>query len=172
MAQLSENVKRGSVSGFGSVNADAPGMVREWGYTKQFVIAPTTTHDAPICSATAPSFVTDYQQPLAPLEPGDGLFIFGQQAVGAANTTPLTWSIEWGYNEDRSDSNKMIVGTANRNGPWFQHFELPLGIYGPPDSTQGDGKTYVWLDIINTGASPTSFNKITLEVFEYRKPGT
>mgnify|MGYP003146878237 CR=1 FL=1 len=64
------NVSHGQPSSIGSVYADSPGLLRENGYTSQFIVSPqTNSADLAICSGSADSDVTDYQPVLPVLGP-------------------------------------------------------------------------------------------------------
>mgnify|MGYP003655475649 CR=1 FL=1 len=159
-------VSPGQPSSYGSVFADAPGLLRENGFAQTFTCAPTTNGiDIPICSSTAGADVTAFQPVLAPLGPGDSLNIYGIQAAHAGGTTPLTFALRVGSHDETNDPT-LMVGTSNRNGPWFQHFELPLQIEGPASGTKE-----VWLEIMDWGSAPRSYNRITLECVVVRKAG-
>jgi len=158
-------VSPGQPSSFGSVFADAPGLLRENGYTAQFNIAATTAQMFAVCSGTASTDVTQFQPVIAPLGPGDSLNIFGIQGISASNTTPIMFAIKTGSKADDATNPTLAVGTSNRNGPWFQHFELPLKVAGPVTGTKD-----VYIKILNVGGTPTAFNQVTLEVLTYRKP--
>ena len=154
----------GQPSSFGSVYADSPGLLRENGYTFTYTCRPDTVNaDMPICSGTAPTNVTDFQDVLAPLNPGDTLSIYGVQAAHAGGTTPLTFALRTG-NHSNNDGPTLLVGTSNKNGPWFQHFELPIQIEGPESGTLD-----VWWEIMSRGSASFSFNRITLECIVTRK---
>ena len=157
-------ISPGQPSSFGSVFADAPGLLRENGYTTQFNIAATTAQMFAVCSGEASTDVTQYQPVIAPLGPGDSLSIFGLQAISASDGVPLTFAIKTGSKVDDATNPTLQVGTTNKNGPWFQHFELPLRVDGPATGTKD-----VYIKVLTTGAAPTSFNQVTLEVLTYRK---
>ena len=158
-------VSPGQPSSFGSVFSDSPGLLRENGYTFVYTCRPDTANaDMPICSGSAPAQVTDYQAVLEPLGPGDTLSIYGVQAACAGNTTPLTFALRVG-DHNTTDPIRM-VGTSNKNGPWFQHFELPIQIEGPETGTLD-----VWWEIIDRGptGAAANFNRLTLEGIIQRK---
>ena len=158
-------VSPGQPSSFGSVFADSPGLLRENGYTTQFNIAASAAAMFAVCSGTAAGEVTQFQPVIAPLGPGDSLNIFGVQAISASNTTPIMFAIKTGSKADDATNPTLVVGTSNRNGPWFQHFELPLKVDGPVTGTKD-----VYIKILNVGAAPVAYNGVTLEVLTYRKP--
>lgn len=158
-------VSPGQPSSFGSVFSDSPGLLRENGYTFVYTCRPDTADaDMPICSGSAPAQVTDYQAVLEPLGPGDTLSIYGIQAGCAGGTTPLTFALRVG--DHKPTDPILMVGTSNKNGPWFQHFELPIQIEGPETGTWG-----VWWEIIDRGAGGAAapFNRLTLEGILQRK---
>lgn len=158
-------VSPGQPSSFGSVYSDSPGLLRENGYTFVYTCRPNAPNaDMPICSGSAPAQVTDYQDVLEPLGPGDTLSIYGIQAACANDTTPLTFALRVG-DHTATDPIRM-VGTSNKNGPWFQHFELPIQIEGPETGTLD-----VWWEIIDRGATGAlaNYNRITLEGILQRK---
>ena len=90
--------------------------------------------------------------------------IFGIQGVGASNTTPLLAALKTGPFSTDATNPTLLVLSANRNGPWFDHFELPIRIDGPATGTKE-----VYIYAINAGATP-GLNRVTLEVLVYRKP--
>tara|TARA_R110002012_G_scaffold303155_1_gene504783 strand:+ start:412 stop:894 length:483 start_codon:yes stop_codon:yes gene_type:complete len=157
-------VSPGQPSSFGSVFADSPGLLRENGFTTQFNIAATTAQMFAVCSGEASTDVTQFQPVIAPLGPGDSLNIFGVQGICASNGDPLMFAIKTGSKADDATNPTLQVGSSNRNGPWFQHFELPLKVDGPETGTKD-----VYIKVIAEGAS-ASFNQVTLEVLTYRKP--
>ena len=147
----------GSPSAFGSVHADAPGMMREWGFTFQFNAAPSATNaDQAICSGSADGTVTQFQPVLPVLAEDDSLNIYGIQAAAGGNGTPLTLALNASGNDEVT--RRLWVGTANRNGPWFQHFEHPIKIQGPAK---------VWMETLDRGSTPYGYNSVTLEVIHY-----
>ena len=157
-------VSPGQPSSYGSVFADSPGLLRENGFTTIFTCSPTAAAaDMAICSSTAGTDVTNFQPVLPPLGSGDSLNIYGIQAANAGATTPLTFALRTGSHA-LNDGPTLMVGTSNRNGPWFQHFELPIQIEGPASGTKE-----VWLEIIDKGTT-TAYNRITLEYILVRKP--
>lgn len=160
-------VSPGQPSSFGSVYADSPGLLRENGYTFSFICQPDTANaDLPICSGTAPTQVTDYQPVLAPLNPGDTLSIYGIQAISPAAANPLEFALKVGPHDATAAT--LLVGTSNKNGPWFQHFELPIQIEGPETGTLD-----VWWEVIDRGtvapAPAYAYNRITLQGIIQRK---
>ena len=159
-------VSPGQPSSFGSVFSDSPGLLRENGFTFTYTVQPSgANQDLPICSATAPFEVTDFQPVLAPLNPGDTLSIYGVQAAMAGGTDPLLFGIRVG--KHNAEDPLLMVGSSNKNGPWFQHFELPIQIEGPATGTED-----VWLEVIGTGvgsATLLGYSRITLECILTRK---
>lgn len=158
-------VSPGQPSSFGSVFADSPGLLRENGFTTQFNIATATADMFAVCSGEASTAVTQFQPVIAPLGPGDSLNIFGIQGISASNAAPLMFAIKTGSKADDATNPTLQVGSSNRNGPWFQHFELPLKVDGPVTGTKD-----VYIKVIATGGAPTAFSQVTLEVLTYRKP--
>ena len=160
-------VSPGQPSSFGSVFADAPGLLRENGFTFTYTMRPQTAgEDMPICSGTGPADTIDFQPLIAPLNTGDSLNIYGVQAVHAGNTTPLTFALRTGAH-DPGTGPILMVGTSNKNGPWFQHLELPIQIEGAETPVE------VWMEIISIGSAGTpavsSLSRITLECIVVRK---
>ena len=159
-------VSPGSASAFGSVFADAPGMIRENGYTFQYTLSPSAANaDLPICSATSPTPQTDGQVStvLAPLTKGDTLLIYGVQGacatLGSAGV-PMAFSVRVGSHN--ATDPMLCAGTANANGPWFQHLIQPIAIEGPETGTKE-----VWLECITPSAGTAGqrrFNRVTLEL--------
>jgi len=158
-------VSPGQPSSFGSVFADSPGLLRENGYTFTYTCKPDTVGaDMPICSGTGPTQTTDFQPLIAPLGEGDVLSIYGIQAVCAGSTTPLTFALRTGAHTPGTGPT-LSVGTSNKNGPWFQHFELPIQIEGAATPVE------VWLEILSpsTPDGIRTYNRITLECIVTRK---
>ena len=88
-----------------------------------------------------------FQPVIAPLGPGDSLNIFGIQGyLCFGRRNPLMFAIKTGSKVDDTTNPTLQVGTTNRNGPWFQHFELPLKIEGPETGTKD-----VYIKVLNTG---------------------
>lgn len=155
------NVSPGQVSSTGSVFADSPGLLRENGFTTQFIVKPQSVgDDLAICSGSADSDVTDYQPVLPVLGLGDTLNIFGVQAVGAADSgqTPVVFQLTASGND--TVHRTLMTGTANRNGPWFESYELPVQIEGPAK---------VWVTVIGAGAAPKAYNRIIFNILEIRR---
>tara|TARA_R110000824_G_C15046498_1_gene660950 strand:- start:44 stop:532 length:489 start_codon:yes stop_codon:yes gene_type:complete len=158
-------VSPGQPSSFGSVFSDAPGLLRENGYTMAYTAATVIDGaDVPICSGSAPAAVTDFQDVFAPLGPGDSLNIYGLQGAHAGNTDndPMVLALRAGPHDATAEM--LAVLTSNRNGPWFQHFELPIQIEGPATGTKD-----VWIDVIDVGGNLPTFNRITIECIVVRK---
>jgi len=160
-----------AVSSFGSYLADSPGLFRENGFTKQFTLATSGANGSmvAICSATGAEDVTQFQAVLAPLGPGDSLNIFSFNAACASNTDPMMVALKPGSKVDDATNDQLMVASANRNGPWFQHFELPIRIDGPETGTKD-----VYIKIITKGATAGSlhkYNRVNLGIIEYRRPG-
>ena len=162
-------VSPGQPSSFGSVFADSPGLLRENGWTMQFNMATssTTLDTMAICSSTAAGDVTQYQTQLDPLSKGDSLNIYGIQAACGSGDSPLVVALKSGAIGDDATNPTLMVASANRNGPWFQHFELPIKVEGPET-----GSTDVYIKVLSVGATAGSINKynrVTLEVIPYRR---
>ena len=162
-------VSPGQPSSFGSVFADSPGLLRENGWTIQFNMATssTTLDTMAICSSTAAGDVTQYQTQLDPLSKGDSLNIYGLQAACGADGSPLVVALKSGAIGDDATNPTLMVASANRNGPWFQHFELPIKVEGPET-----GSTDVYIKVLSvgdTGGSINKYNRVTLEVIPYRR---
>ena len=160
-----------AVSSFGSYLADAPGLFRENGFTKQFTVSTSGADGSmvAICSSTAAQDVTQFQAVLAPLGPGDSLNIFSISCACASNTDPMVIAVKPGSKGDDATNDQLMVASANRNGPWFQHFELPIRIDGPDTGTKD-----VYVKIITKGATAGDihkYNTVNLGIIEYRRPG-
>lgn len=153
------NVSPGQPSSMGSVFSDSPGLLRENGYTTQFIVKPQVNgDDLAICSGSADSDVTDFQPVLPVLGTGDTLNIYGIQAIAASDANPVAWRLSSsGFD---GVTNELTVGTANRHGPWFEGYTLPIQIEGPAK---------VWLDILSAGAAPKAYNRIILNLLEIRR---
>ena len=158
-------VSPGQPSSFGSVFADSPGLLRENGYVIAYTAnTSVAAADVPICSGSAPTEVTDFQPVFAPLGPGDSLNIFGVQGAhaGDAANNPMVLLLRVGDHDATADY--VCALTSNRNGPWFQHFELPIQVEGPPTGTKD-----VWIQVKEIGGAPSSFNRVTVECLVVRK---
>jgi len=164
-------VSPGQPSSYGGTFSDSPGLFRENGFTKQYTVAASAVTNTmlAICSANAAQDVTQFQAVLAPLGKGDSISIFSVSLANASNTDPMLIAIKVGSKGDDATNPQLMVGSANRNGPWFQHFELPIRIDGPDTGTQD-----VYLKILDQGATAGSLNKysrVNLGIIEYRRPG-
>ena len=152
-------VSPGQPSSVGMVFADSPGLLRENGYTRQFIVSPQTNNaDMAICSGSADSGVTTYQPVLPVLGTGDTLNVFGIQAIAGSNTTPLTWRLNVSGNDEITRN--LTVGSANRHGSWTEGYNLPIQIEGPAK---------VWLETLSSGAVPKTYNRIVLNLLEIRR---
>ena len=161
-------VSPGQPSSFGSVFADSPGLLRENGWGNPFTLATSADEMYAICSATAPGEVTQFQTQLDPLGPGDSLNIFSIAGANASNTDPMMVALKTGSKANDATNPTLLVFTAQRNGPWFQHFELPVKVLGPATGTLD-----VYLKVITKGATTNSlhaFNRVTVGLITYRKP--
>jgi hypothetical protein len=77
-------------------------------------------------------------------------------------------ALKTGSKADDATNPTVLVFTAQRNGPWFQHFELPVKVAGPATGTLD-----VYLKVITKGATTSDyhqFNRVTLGLIPYRKP--
>ena len=152
-------VSPGQPSSVGMVFANSPGLLRENGYTTQFIVSPSANDaDMAICSGSADGGVTTYQPVLPVLDTGDTLNIFGMQAIAGSNTTPMTWGLNVSGND--GITRNLMVGTANRHGSWTEGYNLPIQIEGPAK---------VWLETLSAGAAMRSYNRVTLNLLEIRR---
>jgi len=162
-------VSPGQPSSFGSVFADSPGLLRENGWTIQFNMATssTTVNTMAICSGSAGGDVTQYQTQLDSLSKGDSLNIYGIQVTCGSGADPLVVALKTGAIGDDATNPTLMVASSNRNGPWFQHFELPIKVDGPET-----GSTDVYIKILRVGSTTANinqYNRVTLEVIPYRR---
>ena len=143
---------------FGSPNAEAPGRLRQNGYTQQFVgLLDTPDSDSqqviPFMSGTGGTDGGAGYNSLPGLAEGEQVSIFGITAVGAGGgATPMVFGLmASGHN---LASSLLLAGSANKNGPWFQNFEIPLQVAGP---------ARVWIQAIDTGAGASdTYNYVAL----------
>ena len=138
-----------NASAFGSVFSDAPGPLRENGYTFQYTFNPSATAmSVPVCSGEASPVNSEgvLQTVLPALGAGDVLSIYGIQACAATTGAPLIFGLRVGSDSNSATSTdpQLIVVGANARGPWFQSFELPIQIHGVAGATG----TEVWVDVI------------------------
>ena len=164
-------VSPGQPSSYGGTFSDSPGLFRENGFTKQYTVAASAVNGTmlAICSGSAAEDVTQFQAVLAPLGKGDSLTIFSFNAACASNTDPMLVALKPGSKGDDATNKQLMVASANRNGPWFQHFELPIQIHGPDTGTLD-----VYIRIIDRGATAGTlhkYNRVNLGIIEYRRPG-
>ena len=158
-------VSPGQPSSFGSIFADSPGLLRENGYTFQFNLATSAVGGMAICSGTFSDENIQYQSVLAPLGPGDALHIYGIQGSCGSADDPMLVGLKTGAWDDDVTNPLLTVLSANRHGPWFQGFELPITIDGPAAGTLD-----VYLSILSVGAIGLHvYNNVTLELLVYRK---
>lgn len=119
-------------SAFGSVHEDAPGLLREWGYTQTMFLATSSADGAAFCSATG-STGSEYTV-LPVLTAGQTLNIYGAQMVAGSDGTADAKSMQVALEVTDADGNNGVykmVGGATSKGPFFQHYELPIKIQGP-----------------------------------------
>ena len=164
-------VSPGQPSSYGGTFADSPGLFRENGFTKQYTVATSAVNGTmlAVCSGSAAQDVTQFQAVLAPLGKGDSLTIFSINGACASNSDPMIISLKPGSKGDDATNNQLMVASANRNGPWFQHFELPIQIHGPDSGTLD-----VYIKIMDRGATAGNlhkYNRVNLGIIEYRRPG-
>jgi len=121
-----------SASSFGSVHEDAPGLLREWGYTQTMFLATSSADGAAFCSGTG---ITGSEYATLPvLTEGQTLNIYGVQMVAGSDGTTVAKSMVVALEVTDSDGNNGVykmVGSATSKGPYFQFFELPIKISGP-----------------------------------------
>ena len=119
-------------SAFGSVFEDAPGLLREWGYTNSMFLALSSADGAAFCSGTG-STHSEYSV-LPPLVAGETLNIYGAQAVAASDGSSDSKSLVVCLEVTDADGNNgvyKLAAAATSKGPFFQFFELPVKIPGP-----------------------------------------
>ena len=122
-------------SSFGSIDADAPGMLRERGWTESYhVLANGDTDDMiGICSGSTET-ATNGSTLLPALKKGQSISIFGIQGANGQVTDGFMFTLQAsGYVETGRPAweKTLMAGAATKQGPWFQHFELPLRVDGP-----------------------------------------
>mgnify|MGYP003112113049 FL=1 len=146
-----------NASAMGSVFEDAPGNLREWGWTNTMFLATSASVGAAFCSGTG-STGSEYAV-LPALTAGQTLNIFGMQAVTANDGASDANVMQMALNVTDGDGNNALqknVMAATAKGPWFQFFELPLKIHGPARVSVipvGSG----------VGGGTTNFNYVTIQ---------
>ena len=146
-----------SASAMGSVFEDAPGNLREWGWTRTMFLATSSAAGAAFCSGTG-STGSEYAV-LPALTDGQTLNIFGIQAVtandggSAANVMQMALNVTDGAGNNAVQRNVM---GATSKGPWFQFFELPIKIHGP-------ARVIVIPVGSGVGGGTTNFNYVTIQ---------
>tara|TARA_R110000824_G_scaffold355584_1_gene542768 strand:- start:2046 stop:2546 length:501 start_codon:yes stop_codon:yes gene_type:complete len=124
-----------SASAFGSTFADAPGVLRENGWTSSYTAIMNAADGSMIgiCSGSTQT-ATGGSTLLPLLKEGETMSIYGIQAVNAQDSKGFVFSLNAsgnGEGESIEGERILMAGAATKNGPWFQHFELPMKVHGP-----------------------------------------
>ena len=130
-----------SASAMGSVYRDAPGMLRENGWSQPY----TGTTLLP----------SDESQTILPiLEAGQSLSIFSVQMTAACGGAPAQVSLHVSGNGDTivTDTQRMTV-TGHKDGPFFMSFDLPMRVNGPAK---------VWINVDAEGSASTKFSRFII----------
>ena len=142
-----------SASSFGSVFADAPGVLRENGWTVPYHCVMDAADGATIGICSGSTQTATGGSTLMPLlEEGQSISIYSIQGTNSQESAGFVFSLNAsGYVEsgDGGYDNTVMVGSATKSGPWFQHFELPLRVDGPAG--------LYWKGIETTGGSTYNF---------------
>jgi hypothetical protein len=127
-----------TASATGSVYRDAPGMLRENGWSLPYTVSagPATGHDTKraICSGTGTTLLpsAESQAILPILAAGQSLSIFSVQGTTAVSTNPVVFSLHAsGEGDTLGTDTRRIQVTTHRDGPMFWSFDLPVRIKGP-----------------------------------------
>jgi hypothetical protein len=126
------NLNPYAASSFGGVFRDAPGMLRDWGYTQSIQFFLDGDEGAAFCSGTGSTGTAWSVLPV--LTEGQTLNVFGMQGVtsntGADVTRAMQWALEVTDSDGNNPVNKVVAG-ATVEGPWFEDYMLPIKIHGP-----------------------------------------
>tara|TARA_R110000765_G_scaffold139858_1_gene240158 strand:+ start:37 stop:552 length:516 start_codon:yes stop_codon:yes gene_type:complete len=149
-----------SASAMGSVYRDAPGMLRENGWSRPYTVCagPVAVGDAKraICSGTGTTLLpSDESQTILPiLEAGQSLSIFSVQMTAACGGAPAQVSLHVSGNGDTivTDTQRMTV-TGHKDGPFFMSFDLPMRVNGPAK---------VWINVDSEGTASTKFSRFII----------
>lgn len=152
-------------SSFGSVFADSPGMMRDHIHVFNHISPASAVTQVAIVSGSSPASDTHYNPLIAPLSDGDALHIFGIQGACGSAATPMLASLKTGPVSANDTNPTLATITANRNGPWFQAFELPITVEGLTAGLE----QYVYLDVLDVGDFQPAFNSVCLQVYVYRR---
>jgi len=123
-----------AASSYGSTFADAPGVLRENGWTQSYnvIMQGANGSNIGICSGSSPATNGSTLLPL--LTEGQTMNIYGIQAVNAQVAKGFVFTLNVsgnGVGQSVLGEKLLMAGSATKNGPWFQHFELPIKIHGP-----------------------------------------
>ena len=147
-----------SPSSFGSTFADAPGMLRENGWTESYHVIMNGADNSTIgiCSGSSPATNGSTLLPL--LTEGQTMNIYGIQGANAQIAEGFVFTLNAsgnGVGESIAGDRTLMGGSATKNGPWFQHLELPIKVHGPagvylkaPSTTPLASYNYVILQYI------------------------
>lgn len=121
-------------SSFGSTFADAPGMLRENGWTESYhvIMNGADGSNIGICSGSSPATNGSTLLPL--LTEGQTMNIYGIQGTNAQVAEGFVFTLNAsgnGVGESKAGEQLLMAGSATKNGPWFQHLELPIKVHGP-----------------------------------------
>tara|TARA_R110002110_G_scaffold409528_1_gene631946 strand:+ start:349 stop:876 length:528 start_codon:yes stop_codon:yes gene_type:complete len=154
-----------SASATGSVYRDAPGMLRENGWSLPYTVCagPVVGQDTKraICSGTGQTWLPanggESQAILPILQAGQSISIFSVQLTSAAGTNPAQVSLHVSGNGDTivTDTQRMTA-TGHRDGPFFMSFDLPIRV---------DGPAKVWANIDAYGSplgAQTAYNRFII----------
>tara|TARA_R110002020_G_scaffold475726_2_gene711912 strand:- start:293 stop:820 length:528 start_codon:yes stop_codon:yes gene_type:complete len=149
-----------SASATGSVFRDAPGMLRENGWSQPYTVCagPVTGADSKraICSGTGSTHLpTGESQTVLPiLQAGQSLSIFSIQTTAACGTAPAVVSLHVSGNDStlNVDTRKAST-TGHKDGPFFLSFSLPIRVNGPAK---------VWANVDAEGSASTAFSRFLI----------
>tara|TARA_R100001082_G_scaffold110300_1_gene89850 strand:+ start:638 stop:1144 length:507 start_codon:yes stop_codon:yes gene_type:complete len=148
-------------SSFGSTPAEAPGRLKDAAPATVWMCLQDTPDGqseqiSPFMSGTGGTNVGAGYTSLRGLEEGETVSIFAINANSAnASTDPYRFALmASGHN---MASSCLLAGTACKQGPWFQNFEIPIQVKGP---------ARVWMQAQDTGAASTdTYNYVSIAYF-------
>ena len=155
-----------SASAMGSVYRDAPGMLRENGWSQPYTVCagPLAVADPrrAICSGTGSTHLPltggESQSVLPILEAGQSLSIFSIQTTAACGAggdeSPCVVSLHVSGNGSTADvDTRKASTTGHKDGPFFMSFSLPIRI---------DGPAKVWANVDDEGSTSKAFSRFII----------
>jgi len=152
-----------SASAMGSVYRDAPGMLRENGWSQPYTVCagPLAAGGNPgskraICSGTGSTHLpsSESQSILPILQAGQSLSIFSIQTTAACGAEPAVVSLHVSGNGSTLDvDTRKASTTGHKDGPFFMSFALPIRV---------DGPAKVWANVDSEGSASKAFSRFII----------